>query len=41
MRFDCNEIDIMSEVAAYGTAVTVEAIQSPLPVPLQSSSHGS
>jgi len=27
MRFDCNEIgDIMSEVAAYGTAVTVERI---------------
>lgn len=27
MRFDCNEIgDIMSEVAAYGTAVTVEAV---------------
>ena len=26
MRFDCNEIgDIMSEVVAYGTAVTVEA----------------
>jgi hypothetical protein len=25
MRFDCNEIgDIMSEVAAYGTAVTAE-----------------
>jgi uncharacterized protein YbjQ (UPF0145 family) len=25
MRFDCNEIgDVMSEVAAYGTAVTVE-----------------
>jgi uncharacterized protein YbjQ (UPF0145 family) len=25
MRFDCNEIgDIMSEVAAYGTAVTVQ-----------------
>jgi len=25
MRFDCNEIgDIMSEVVAYGTAVTVE-----------------
>jgi uncharacterized protein YbjQ (UPF0145 family) len=24
MRFDCNEIaDLMSEVAAYGTAVTV------------------
>jgi uncharacterized protein YbjQ (UPF0145 family) len=24
MRFDCNEIgDIMSEVAAYGTAVTI------------------
>jgi uncharacterized protein YbjQ (UPF0145 family) len=42
MRFDCNEIgDMMSEVAAYGTAVTVEAIQSPLPVPLQNSSHGS
>jgi uncharacterized protein YbjQ (UPF0145 family) len=30
MRFDCNEIgDIMSEVAAYGTAVTVEPIHSP------------
>jgi uncharacterized protein YbjQ (UPF0145 family) len=30
MRFDCNEIgDIMSEVAAYGTAVTVEPLQSP------------
>jgi uncharacterized protein YbjQ (UPF0145 family) len=29
MRFDCNEIgDIMSEVAAYGTAVTVEPIHS-------------
>jgi uncharacterized protein YbjQ (UPF0145 family) len=29
MRFDCNEIgDIMSEVAAYGTAVTVEGIQA-------------
>ncbi len=28
MRFDCNEIgDIMSEVAAYGTAVTVESLQ--------------
>ncbi|MGE5285928.1 MAG: YbjQ family protein [Micromonosporaceae bacterium] len=27
MRFDCNEIgDIMSEVAAYGTAVTVESL---------------
>ncbi len=27
MRFDCNEIgDIMSEVAAYGTAVTVEQV---------------
>jgi uncharacterized protein YbjQ (UPF0145 family) len=27
MRFDCNEIgDIMSEVAAYGTAVTVESV---------------
>jgi uncharacterized protein YbjQ (UPF0145 family) len=32
MRFDCNEIgDIMSEVAAYGTAVTVEPIQPPHP----------
>ena len=32
MRFDCNEIgDIMSEVAAYGTAVTVEPTQPPLP----------
>jgi uncharacterized protein YbjQ (UPF0145 family) len=30
MRFDCNEIgDIMSEVAAYGTAVTVEPVQAP------------
>lgn len=29
MRFDCNEIgDIMSEVAAYGTAVTVEPISA-------------
>jgi uncharacterized protein YbjQ (UPF0145 family) len=29
MRFDCNEIgDIMSEVAAYRTAVTVEPIQT-------------
>ena len=28
MRFDCNEIgDIMSEIAAYGTAVTVEPVQ--------------
>jgi uncharacterized protein YbjQ (UPF0145 family) len=28
MRFDCNEIgDIMSEVAAYGTAVTIELVQ--------------
>jgi uncharacterized protein YbjQ (UPF0145 family) len=28
MRFDCNEIgDIMSEVTAYGTAVTVERIE--------------
>jgi hypothetical protein len=27
MRFDCTEIgDIMSEIAAYGTAVTVEAL---------------
>jgi uncharacterized protein YbjQ (UPF0145 family) len=29
MRFDCNEIGgIMSEIAAYGTAVTVETIQT-------------
>jgi len=29
MRFDCNEIsDIMSEVAAYGTAVTVQPLES-------------
>jgi uncharacterized protein YbjQ (UPF0145 family) len=29
MRFDCNEIgNIMSEVAAYGTAVTVEPLES-------------
>ena len=27
MRFDCNEInDVMSEVAAYGTAVTIEPV---------------
>jgi uncharacterized protein YbjQ (UPF0145 family) len=32
MRFDCNEIgDIMSEIAAYGTAVTVEPIQATVP----------
>jgi uncharacterized protein YbjQ (UPF0145 family) len=31
MRFDCNEIgDIMSEVAAYGTAVTVEPLDTPV-----------
>jgi uncharacterized protein YbjQ (UPF0145 family) len=30
MRFDCNEIgDIMSEVAAYGTAVTVRRTYEP------------
>jgi len=30
MRFDCNEIgQIMSEVAAYGTAVTVEPLHDP------------
>jgi uncharacterized protein YbjQ (UPF0145 family) len=30
MRFDCNEIgDIMSEIAAYGTAVTVEPLAAP------------
>ena len=30
MRFDCNEIGgIMSEVAAYGTAVTVEPLEQP------------
>jgi hypothetical protein len=29
MSFDCNEIgDIMSEVAAYGTAVTVVPVES-------------
>ena len=32
MRFDCNEIgDIMSEVAAYGTAVTVDVRGTRLP----------
>jgi uncharacterized protein YbjQ (UPF0145 family) len=32
MRFDCNEIgDIMSEVAAYGTAVTVERVLATVP----------
>lgn len=35
MRFNRNEIgDIMSEVAAYGTAVNLEPIQSPPPEPL-------
>jgi uncharacterized protein YbjQ (UPF0145 family) len=30
MRFDCNEIgDIMSEVAAYGTAVTIRPLAAP------------
>src|SRR5437763_13571351 len=30
MRFDCNEIgDIMSEVAAYGTAVTIRRVSAP------------
>ena len=35
MRFDCNEIgDIMSEVTAYGTAVTIEPIlATPEPTP--------
>jgi uncharacterized protein YbjQ (UPF0145 family) len=35
MRFDCNEIgDIMSEIVAYGTAVTVEpASPEPAPAP--------
>jgi uncharacterized protein YbjQ (UPF0145 family) len=29
MRFDCNEIgNIMSEVAAYGTAVTIRRIEA-------------
>lgn len=29
MRFDCNEIgEIMSEVVAYGTAVTVEPVRA-------------
>jgi uncharacterized protein YbjQ (UPF0145 family) len=29
MRFDCNEIgEIMSEIAAYGTAVTVEPVSA-------------
>ncbi len=32
MRFDCNEIGgVMSEVAAYGTAVTVEQDAAPSP----------
>jgi uncharacterized protein YbjQ (UPF0145 family) len=36
MRFDCNEIgDIMSEVAAYGTAVTVEPVSAPAPEDVQ------
>ena len=32
MRFDCNQIaDLMSEVAAYGTAVTIRRIEPALP----------
>jgi uncharacterized protein YbjQ (UPF0145 family) len=32
MRFDCNEIgDIMSEIAAYGTAVTISKVPTPTP----------
>jgi hypothetical protein len=32
MRFDCNEIGgIMSEIAAYGTAVTVEPVVAVTP----------
>lgn len=31
MRFDCNELgDIMSEVVAYGTAVTIERLPDPV-----------
>jgi uncharacterized protein YbjQ (UPF0145 family) len=40
MRFDCNEIgDIMSEVAAYGTAVTVEPLESPVTATTPRASH--
>jgi uncharacterized protein YbjQ (UPF0145 family) len=41
MRFDCNEIgDIMSEVAAYGTAVTVEPAMTIEPaVTIESADH--
>jgi uncharacterized protein YbjQ (UPF0145 family) len=40
MRFDCNEIgDIMSEVAAYGTAVTVEPLQPPVTAPAPTAKH--
>jgi uncharacterized protein YbjQ (UPF0145 family) len=40
MRFDCNEIgDIMSEVAASGTAVTVEPLASPATPPIPARNH--
>jgi uncharacterized protein YbjQ (UPF0145 family) len=40
MRFDCNEIgDIMSEVAAYGTAVTVEPLESLVTAPGPAGKH--
>jgi hypothetical protein len=32
MQFDCNEIgDVMSEIAAYGSAVTVESGEAAVP----------
>jgi uncharacterized protein YbjQ (UPF0145 family) len=35
MRFDCNEIgDVMSEIAAYGTAVTIRKIAPPDDLPV-------
>ena len=40
MRFDCNEIgDIMSEVAAYGTAVTVEPLESQITAITATANH--
>ena len=42
MRFDCNEIgDIMSEIAAYGTAVTAEPVSANTPNTIAQSASSS
>ena len=41
MRFDCNEIgDIMTEIAAYGTAVTVEPVPAAVAGVIPAHPHG-